>query len=135
MENGGARDQHVSARRDGLFAVSGLMPPSTSSITSRPHAAMRSARGLDFFQLTGKKSLAAEAGIDSHDQDQVDQVEERIDDLDRRAGIEHVARLLSQRADQLQRAVRMGAGLGMDADDVRAGVRKGGNDRDRPARS
>ena len=55
--------------------------------------------------------------------------------LDRRAGIERDAGLLAERADRLQRAMQMRAGLGMDGDDVGSRPWRRPRDRDRPARS
>ena len=69
--------------------------------------------------------MAAEARIDRHHQDEIDQVDDRLDGLDRRARIERHAGLLAERADRLQRAVDVRARLDVHGDDVGAGLGEG----------
>ena len=78
-----------------------------------------------FFELAFDEALAAEAGIDAHDQDQVHQVHQIVERIDRRAGIEHHAGLFAQLADVLKRAMDMRAGFGMHGQAVGARLGEG----------
>ena len=73
----------------------------------------------------GMKALAAEAGIDRHDQDEIDEsmtcstLETGV------PGFKLTTDLLAERADRLQRTVHVGACLHMHGDDVGAGLGEG----------
>jgi hypothetical protein len=69
--------------------------------------------------------LPAEAGIDRHDEDEIDQVDDVLDRGDRCRGVERDARLFAERADRLQRAVHVRAGLNVNCNDVGAGLGEG----------
>ena len=88
-------------------------------------ASMRLRAASIFFELAVDEALAAETGIDAHDQDQIDQIHQIVDRIDRRAGIEHHAGLLAQLADMLKRAMDMRPGFGMHGDAVGAGLGEG----------
>ena len=66
------------------------------------------------------EALPAETGIDAHHEDEVDFLDQVIEHLGRRAGIEHHARLLAERLDRLQRAMDVRPGFRVYGDDVRA---------------
>ena len=100
------------------------MPPSTSSRMSRPLASMSLRSALDLAQRRIDEALAAEARVDAHHQQQVDLVDHPLQAVDRRRRVEHQARLAAGVADQLQRAVDVRAGVGVEADPVGAGLGK-----------
>ena len=54
------------------MTISTLMPPSTSKMMSRPVSSIRLRKLLDLAQLAFNETLAAEAGIDGHDQDEIE---------------------------------------------------------------
>ena len=123
LEHRGARDKGIGARSRKLAGHIGTdaaihLDVDRASGGHRPEVADLADRRLD-------EGLAAEAGIDRHDQHEVDQVDDIFDRAHRRAGIEHHAGLLAQRADRLQRPMQMRAGLGMDGDLVAAGLGEG----------
>jgi hypothetical protein len=101
--------------------LSTLMPPSTSSRMSRPLASM-SLRAARLAQRAVDEALAAEAGVDAHDQHQVDLVDHPLQHVQRRGRVEHQAGLAALGLDQLQRAVDVRAGVGVEADQVGAGL-------------
>ena len=100
-----------------------LMPPSTSRSIVRPPISALAWRELG--QRVGDEALAAEAGIDAHHQHQVDDVDDVLERRHRGRRIDRDAGLLALGADRLQRAVEMRAGLGVDGDDVGAGLGEG----------
>ena len=77
---------------------------------------------LDLPQLAGDELLSAEARIDGHHQHEVDVLEHIIERLGRGRRIERNAGLLAERLDVLERAVEVRPSLGMDGDDVGAGL-------------
>ena len=76
----------------------------------------------DFLQRLRNERLAAKAGIDRHDQDQVELVHHIVQIIQRRRRVEHQPGLAAVVADQLQRAVDVFRALRMKADDVGAGL-------------
>ena len=70
------------------------------------------------------EALPAEAGIDAHHQNQVDEVHQIVEHFDRRARIEHDARFPAQTANRLERAVDMGPRFRVDSNDIRPGLGK-----------
>ncbi len=123
LENGGAGDQHVGAGGDDVGGVGGG-DAAVDLDVDRAAANQRAHRG-DLVELRLDEALAAEAGIDRHDQHEIDQVDDVLQRGDRRAGIERDAGLLAERADRLQRAVHVRTGLDMHGDDVGAGFGEG----------
>ena len=73
-----------------------------------------------------QETLAAEPGVDRHDEHDVDQVQHRGSGAGGRGRVEHQAGLAAQARDGLQGAVGVRAGLGMDQDVVGAGLGEGG---------
>ena len=78
-------------------------------------------------QGAGNETLAAKSGVDRHQQDDIKLVHYVIHPFQRRGRIEHNTGLAAMVADQLQRAVHMAAGFGMERDDVGAGLGKHGH--------
>ena len=113
----------LAPARTASGATSGVMPPSISISIGRP-AAMR-AKLAHLVEGGGNEFLTAEAGIDRHDQDQIDQVDDGLDGVRWRAGIHGHAGLLAERADCLQRAVDVRPGFDVHGDDVGAGLCEG----------
>jgi hypothetical protein len=79
------------------------------------------AQRAQLVELAVDEALPAKAGIDAHDQDQVDVAHEVAHGLRGSGGVEGDPGPLAQRLDQLDGAVQMRARLGMDGDDVGAG--------------
>ena len=75
-----------------------------------------------FFSWLEMKDCPPKPGLTDHDQDQIDQIDDVVERLDRRPGIEHDAGLLAERADELKRAMHMRPGFGMHRDPVGAGI-------------
>src|SRR5262245_7010990 len=98
--------------------------PAVDLDVERP-AARHGAQVADFVQRRGDEALAAESGIDRHDQDEVDHVDDGCHQAFRRRRVERDAGLLAERADRLQRAVQVRAGFHMHRDDVRARLGEG----------
>lgn len=69
--------------------------------------------------------MPAEAGIDRHDEDEVNVIKHVLDGAQRRRRIDRHADLLAEIADGLQRPVQMRSGFGMDGDAVTAGLSEG----------
>ena len=65
-------------------------------------------------------ALPAPARIDAHQEAEVDDLGDRLDRLDGRAGVDHDAGGAAELADQLQRVVDVRRRLGVDRDHVRA---------------
>ena len=101
-------------------AFSGVMPPSISISIGRPWARVRTLREL--LDGAANEFLAAEARIDGHDQDEINEIDHRLDALDRRSRVHGDAGLLAERADRLQRAVDVGTCLHVHGDDIGAGL-------------
>ena len=77
----------------------------------------------DFLQGMRNERLPAEAGIDAHEQDDVEVLEDVLQGVDGRMGIEGNACLHACRLDLLDGAVQMGGRLSVDGKDV--GTRAG----------
>jgi len=71
------------------------------------------------------KGLSAKAGVDAHDQDQVDLLDQPVQHVQRRGRVEHQPHLAARRLDGLHAAVRVRAGVGVKADQIGAGLREG----------
>src|SRR6185436_15328829 len=72
----------------------------------------------------GNELLAAEPGIDGHDQDEVQLPDDVIEMRERGRGIQHQARLAPVLADQAYRAVDMIGSFRVEGDDVRSRFRE-----------
>src|SRR6185436_9338798 len=76
LEYGSARDQHICAGCDHIFRGIAI----DASIYLQHHVAAGGsnafARGGDFRQLAFQEDLAAIAGIDRHDEDEIDEIED-----------------------------------------------------------
>jgi len=86
------------------------------------------APGVDLLELghhVGAERLAAETGLDGHDEDKVDLVEERFDGGGGRIGIEDDAALAAEVADVSEGGGVIVSGLDMDTDEVGAGFGEG----------
>lgn len=82
----------------------------------------------NFVQGIGNEFLAAEAGIDAHDQDVVDEVEDFRESFDGGGGIEDNAGLAAVGSDEVKSAIEMDAGLLVNGDPVGAGFGKFGDE-------
>eukprot|EP01039_Chlorochromonas_danica_P020664 gene20665-biopygen12614 len=70
------------------------------------------------------EALASEAGIDGHDQQQVDLIKHVLDRFRRCLRVENDAGLRAKLSDPLQAAVQVRPGFRMNTDDVRTSVPK-----------
>ena len=84
-----------------------------------------------FFKAFGNKGLPPETGVDAHDQDEIHIVEDPLNGGQGRArvqghsGFNGIALVVFGFPDELYGTVKVGAGLGMDADKVGPGSGKG----------
>mmetsp|Transcript_156 Transcript_156/g.559 ORF Transcript_156/g.559 Transcript_156/m.559 type:complete len:269 (+) Transcript_156:160-966(+) len=80
----------------------------------------------DLVDLALDELLAAKAGVDRHDEDEVDLVQHVLDGLQGSAGVEHNAGVAAEVLDHVHDAVQVDGGglLGVHADDVSAGLCK-----------
>src|SRR5512145_1393566 len=122
VERRGAGDQDIGAGGD--RGTGGLeIDPAIDLEIDRPARGVDTAAQLgDLGELAGDEFLAAVTGIDGHHQHQVDVVEHLGDGVGGRRRVERNAGFLAQRLDQLNGAVQMWAGFGVNGDDVGAGV-------------
>jgi hypothetical protein len=94
---------------------------------------MRARRARIFGPHRGDEALAAEAGVDAHQEDEVAELQHVGDRLDRGVRVEHgagehaPARVVGQAADLLEVAMEVAAGLGVHGDHVGAGAREVGD--------
>src|SRR5262249_33206128 len=82
------------------------------------------AQARNFFQRGRDKGLPAEAGIDRHHQNEIDEIDQRLDRALARARIKRHPCLPAERADCLQRAMHMRPRLDVNGNDVGAGFGK-----------
>ena len=68
--------------------------------------------------------MAAKTGVDAHDEDEVDVVDQPIEHLQRFSGVEHHTRLATRGLDGLNAAVSMSGGVWVKADQVGTGLGK-----------
>ena len=78
------------------------------------------AHGAQFGQGGRQEALPAEAGVDGHDEDEVEFVHDVFEAGERGGGIEDEPRFQAVVLDLLQAAVNVDGGFGMEADVVRA---------------
>ena len=117
-ERRGARHEHI---RPGIDALPGDLCVDTAidfEVDWPTGLVDHLAHGLDLAKLAGDERLAAEPGVDGHDQHEIDLVDQVVEDFGGRRRIERDAGLLAQRLDRLHRAMRVGTRFGMDGDDV-----------------
>src|SRR5208337_4640292 len=124
LEDGGARDERIGAcRRDeagGFWRYSAIYLD--TNVTGADHR-------LQFRDLVhgrGDEGLTAEAGIDRHDQHQIDEIKNILDARHRGCRIENGASFFTKRTDRLQRTVKMRPGLDMHRNRIRPGFREAG---------
>ena len=96
------------------------MPATTSCVVAC--AVEQSAHVPNFRLAARNESLAAETGVDRHDEHIVDVGGDLEDRADRRRGIQHDSRLGAQRLDGVHRAVQMRQHFHVDRDHRGAGV-------------
>ena len=80
---------------------------------------------LDLAQGRINEALATKAGVDAHDQNQINVVDQPIEQVQWFSGVEDQAHLATRSLDGLHTAVGMGAGVGVKADQIGAGFGKG----------
>ena len=135
LEHGRAGDQHIGAGLATSGAVSGVMPPSISMSMGRA-ADQRASRARILSTTAGNEGLAAEARIDRHHQDEVDEVDARIRcALTGVPGLIETPAFLPSARIACSERCEMRAGLGMHGDDVGTRPWRRPRDRDRRARS
>mmetsp|Transcript_2000 Transcript_2000/g.9027 ORF Transcript_2000/g.9027 Transcript_2000/m.9027 type:complete len:298 (-) Transcript_2000:14-907(-) len=124
VEDGGARDEGVGAGVDDLVGVGGGdaavdLDPRVNSLGVAHRLDLR-----DLLNLRLDEGLAAEAGVDGHDQDEVDAVEDVLEAFGGGSGVEDDARLASEVLDLVDGAVEVDGGRAfrVDGDDVGASL-------------
>ena len=120
LEHRGAGDESVGAgaRRLGRD----LRRDAAVDLDIDRAAARHGAQVAHLVEGVGNEFLAAEAGIDRHDEDEIDDVDHVLDRALVRAGVHGYAGFFAERADCLQRAVNMRAGFHVHGDGVGAGL-------------
>ena len=89
-------------------AVSLFSPPSTSMTWLSPARVADSAQTAYFWQHLRQELLTAKTGINGHDKNNVAEMKNVFDHLDRRRGIKHDAGLFAEAADLRQHGMQMG---------------------------
>ena len=97
-------------------------PPSTSSSQVGFRASISARASRSFAQRDRQEALAAEAGIDAHDQDHVSVLDDVFEHRDRRRRVQRDAGPCAERADVRQQALRVEGRLEVKGDDVGAGL-------------
>jgi len=82
----------------------------------------------DALDGAGKEFLAAEAGVDAHDEYMMHHRKDFREHLYRRGRVDHHTRKHAVVPNQLQRTVQMAAGFDLDGDHVGAGLGEGGDE-------
>ena len=82
------------------------------------------AHSLDLAKCRVDEALAAEAGVHAHDEDQVELIHDVVQARLVGVRVERHTGALAERADLLEHAVQVRAGLGVHGDDVGAGRRE-----------
>mmetsp|Transcript_69580 Transcript_69580/g.188051 ORF Transcript_69580/g.188051 Transcript_69580/m.188051 type:complete len:374 (+) Transcript_69580:542-1663(+) len=126
VEHCGAGDDSVAACLHDLVGV--RRADAAVDLDPRVHA-LRLAEGLqllDLVDLALDEALAAEAGVDGHDQDEVDLLQDVLDGRQGRAGVEDDPGSAAQRFDALDGPVQVDRrrGLAVDGYDVGPGLRE-----------
>src|SRR5215475_12236002 len=123
LEDGGAGNQDIGAGGGYLGRV--LWRDAAVDLDVDRAPARHRPQIPDLVDRRGDERLAAESGIDRHDQDEIHEIDHRRHGAFGCSGIERDPGLLAERADRLERAVEMRPRLDMHRDDVRAGLSKG----------
>src|ERR1035441_3180782 len=87
LETRCARDQHIGAGGYDLFGRAGIDAAVNLEIDRLAERVDGFAHGADPIELRGNESLPAEAGIDGHDEDEIELAENRLDGGERRRRI------------------------------------------------
>src|SRR6185295_6250170 len=102
---GRAGDDHVRAGPDrGSYGLD-ILSAIRRDMRRDPELAATRAERRDLRQRLGQEGLAAEAGIDGHDEDDVDQMKDMVDPQDRRRRIDHHPRAAAKLAHPAQHAM------------------------------
>ena len=131
-EDGGAGDEGVRAGGGGLGDVGGF--DAAVHFQCDTPSALRFVcveQGAGLAQLgegVRDEVLAAEAGVDRHQQYHVEAVEHVFQNGHGGGGVEHQPGLAAAFADEGEAAVGVAAGFGVEGDDVRARVGEGGDE-------
>ncbi len=121
-EDAGAGHEGVGTRRGDLGDVVHLHAPVDLQADVAAGSLDTLTRLLELLQRRGNEALTAEAGVHRHDEDHVDLVHDVVEVVQRRGRVEHQACLASLAVDQLQAAVDVLGGLGMEGDVAGAGL-------------
>ena len=124
-EGGGPGDQHVGAGGDHSCCVLRRDPAIDLQLNAAAAVVDHAAQARDLGQTRVDETLAAEAGIDAHHQDQIDLVHHGFNQVSRRAGVERDAGLLSGFLDQPKGTMQMRPRFWMHGDDVGPGRNEG----------
>lgn len=121
VKHGRAGDEHVRSPLDdgGYGVVSDAAIDLDAEVEA--HSLSKVTEVSDFLDGAGEKALAAEAGVDAHDEDVVDHRENFDEEVDRGGGVDDDCGLAAVVANKLEGAVEMAAGLPMDGEEVGAG--------------
>ena len=120
VENGGTGDEHIRARCGDFRDVVRFHTAIDFEADVAAAGVNKATRGAQFVQRRGQKRLPAKAGIDRHDEDEVELVQHVIEVVKRRCRVEDQPRFHAVAFDELQRAVDMNARLWVEGDVVRA---------------
>src|SRR4030088_2160551 len=128
-EYGAAGDEGVGTGRSDALDVLDL----DAAVDLEPDIPARGvnelARALHLLQRRVNEALAAKAGIDAHDEHQIDLVENVFEHLERSCRIEGQSRPAARRPDQAQGPIHVQRGFGMEADHVGTGGHEGVDER------
>ena len=102
-----------------------LTPPSTSSRIAGAIRVDHPPGRRDFREHPLDELLAPEAGVDGHDQQEIDIGQDRLDQAERRRRVQGDPGFEPLFADHRDRPVKMGRRLHMDRDPVAPGLREG----------
>ena len=133
LRAGGVRcaDHHVEGLAS-LHALGGIDAPHRldrhANAAARLVGVQPGTRGAQLVEGLGDELLPAEAGVDAHQQHHVELVHDVVHPVERGGRVEHQAGLTAGVADQPERAVDVLGGLGVEGDDVGAGLGEVGHD-------
>ena len=122
LKYGGTGHQHVGAGLDDLGDVFGRNAP--VDLDHGRHA-VTLAHGLELVELMQSardKTLAAKAGVHTHQQHHIDDVDDALEHADGRCGVEHHAGLDAALLQVRERAVQVCRGLVVNGDHIGTGV-------------
>jgi len=122
VEDRRARHEHVHARLRDLLDVGHADAAVNLERDVVARLVNHLARLARLVEGGGNELLAAEAGVDRHQQDDVDLVHHVLADVQRRRRVEDEARLAAGGAHEAERAVNVSGRLRVEGDEVGAGV-------------